>query len=231
MPNPVVWVLRAVVITIGAALVIAMATLVGEHLGVAPLSWLAPLLHEKDAANLPLVQGIMRQRFEILWVWIIVLLPVVALLLVSIRQKRWLPLLAALIGFIASTVAIINTVFHPAIAWARTFKPLMMVVRDLVEPEDGLVFYELFDYSVIFYSRRHIPGIETIPLEPPTDHRLYVLFWESVWNALDPVEKSRLELLRRSAGIGPKDNERLIFTMMRPGPKAPGGLIAETPSP
>lgn len=214
MPAAVVSLFRVAAVLVGALLLVTMAILVGERFGVEPLSWLAPILHEKDAANLPVVQRIMRQRFEILLLWLVLLLPVIGLLFASVRQKRWLPVLAALVGFIASTVAIIHAVFHPAIAWARTFKPLMTVVRDLVGPEDELVFYEMFDYSVVFYSRRHIPAIDTIP-PAPDDHHLYVLFWEETWDGLDPAEKSRLELLRRSTGTGPKGDTRLILTMVK----------------
>jgi hypothetical protein len=83
------------------------------------------LLHEKDRANLPLVEALIRQRFTGLVFFVTALVPMIAIWLFSVRQKNWSLLFAALVAFVASGEAAIDVVFEPALAEQRSFKPFM----------------------------------------------------------------------------------------------------------
>ena len=216
MPKAVDRLLQGVGVVLGIAILVVFAALFGENAGLAPLSWLEPILHEKDAANLPIVQDLMRRHASTLAVWVAVLVPVLGLFVISVRRGRWGLVLASLVGFMASTVAIVNAIFHPEIAWQRTFKPMMSLVRELVGEEDGLYFHRTFDYGAVFYSQRHIPPLgEALPVATDDGRRTYVLMWESCWDALPDGSLDRFELLHRSNGTGPKGRDRLLLTYVK----------------
>ncbi len=118
-----------------------------------PLAWISPLLHEKDRANLPLLETLIRQRFTGFVFFVAALVPMIGVWLFSVRQKNWSLLFAALVAFVASGEAVIDVVFEPALAERRSFKPFMETVRAVVEPEDSLSFYRAFDYGAVFYAR------------------------------------------------------------------------------
>jgi hypothetical protein len=216
MPEAVTRALRVAAILVGAIPLTIMLTLAAERLGLLPLFWVRPLLHPKDIANLVVIQKALQDNSGILFVWGLVLLPVITVLFVSIRRRRWLPVLASVVGFVASSVAVANTVVRPAIAWDRTYKPLMTVVREVVKPDDELFFYNTFDYGAVFYSRRHIPKKMEIPNKIPSDHQVYVLMWNRVWEQIPPRDRARFEHLRSSVGRGSKGKNRLIFAMLKP---------------
>jgi hypothetical protein len=227
MPRAVDRVLQVAGGLMGIVVLALVGILVGERSGWGPVEWLTPFLHEKDQGNLPVVQHIIRTRFAILAVWMLVLVPVIALFAVSIHRKRWVVVLASLVGFVASSLAVVNAVFHPELAWQRTFKPLMTVVRGVVGPEDRLFFYRAFDYGAVFYSERRIlPLHSALPDVTGDQRRSYVLLWESVWNALHPEQKERLQFLHLSQGTGPKGRDRLVFALLKPNVEASAASAA-----
>ncbi|MGH7858302.1 MAG: hypothetical protein ACREQY_13345, partial [Candidatus Binatia bacterium] len=215
MPVAVERVLQLAGALMAVVVLAVVAVLLGERAGSGPLEWLTPLLHEKDAANLPAVQQMILSRFPVLAVWAAVLVPATGLFLWSVHRKRWVLVPVTLVGVVASSMAVVNGIFHPDIAWRRTFKPLMMVVREVSGSDDGLYFYRAFDYGAVFYSRRHIEPVHGELPVPPDDGRAYVLLWESEWEKLEPEARGRMELLRRSEGTGPKGRDRLIFALLK----------------
>jgi 4-amino-4-deoxy-L-arabinose transferase-like glycosyltransferase len=228
MPPAVERILRLVAALLGVALIGAVGLLLAERSGLAPFDALAPLLHEKDRANLPLVREIVDARFGLLLAWCAVLLPVLAVFVTAAHRRRWGLVLASLVGFMASSLAVVNAVAHPEIAWRRTFKPFLAAVRDVVRPEDELVFYRAFDYGAVFYARRHIRPLHDRLPQPATDgRRTYVLLWESVWRELAPEDRERLVFLHRSKGTGPKGRDRLVLALVKP----PSEIKTDSPGP
>jgi len=209
--------LRFVAIGLAAALVGAIVLLLALGFSSEPLAWLRPLLHEKDRANLPLVEALIRQRFTGLVFFVTALVPMIAIWLFSVRQKNWSLLFAALVAFVACGEAAIDVVFEPALAEQRSFKPFMEAVRAVVEPEDSLSFYRAFDYGAVFYARRRVTPLDRDFGDPPSpDRRAYVLLWKSTWDQFPPEEKARLLHLLTSAGTGPKGRDPLVLALVKP---------------
>ncbi|MET0151428.1 MAG: glycosyltransferase family 39 protein [Candidatus Binatia bacterium] len=209
--------LRAVAIGLVVALVFSIILLLAVGFSAEPLAWLRPLLHEKDRANLPLLETLIRQRFTGFVLFVAALLPMIGVWLFSVRQKNWSLLFAALVAFVVSGEAVIDVAFEPALAERRSFKPFMETVRAVVEPEDSLSFYRAFDYGAVFYARRHVTSLhEGFGGPPPSDRRAYVLLWKSTWDRLPPERKDRLQHLLTSAGTGPKGRDALVFALLKP---------------
>ena len=51
---------------------------------------------------------------------------------------------------------IMKTTYYPAIASKRTLKPFATRLRENIDPQTPILFYNSFDYGTIFYSRRDI---------------------------------------------------------------------------
>ncbi len=229
MPPAVVRTLRVLGGVMIALLVVVSATLLATGLGYQPLLSLAPLLHPKDQVNLPLVEDLVRSHFSILLLWLTVLLPVLGLFAFGVHRGRWALVFAALVGFVASSIVVVNDVFHPELARQRTFKPFLESVRGIVGDEDDLYFYRCFDYGAVFYARRRIPPLQEGFGDPPSEgHRSYLLLWESQWGKLAAEEKERLEFLLGSGGTGPKGRDRLVFALVK-SPAAPGATVLAEP--
>jgi 4-amino-4-deoxy-L-arabinose transferase-like glycosyltransferase len=213
--------LRLVAVGLAAALVIAVVLLLAVGFSSEPLAWLRPLLHEKDRANLPLLETLIRQRFTGFALFVAALVPMVGIWLLSVRQKNWSLLFAALVAFVASGEAVIAVMFEPALAEQRSFKPFMEAVRVVVEPEDSLSFYRAFDYGAVFYAQRRVPPLDQDFTDPPSpDRHSYVLLWKSTWDQLPPDAKRRLLHLLTSEGTGPKGRDPLVFALLKPSAEA-----------
>ena len=242
MPKVVVRAFQVTGFAMAAALLVVLGVLIGEGMGMEPLERIRPLLHAKDQANLPVVRDLIQARFAVLTLWILALLPVLVLFVAGLGRRRWALVFASLVAFVASTTAIVNGVFHPALAWQRTFKPFLEIVRGVLEPGDQLLFYrKTFDYGAIFYSGRRIPPLRKKAEPPPADGtRTYVLLWEDGWEKLSPDEAERLQFLHKSDGTGPKGQNRLVFARVKPkdpeeeaapAPTATEPKIEPTPAP
>lgn len=221
-------VLRAVSVVMAVGIVVAILVLLAAGFGAEPFPWLQSLLHPKDQANLPLLESLLRTRFVSFALFAAALVPMMAIFFVSLRQKNWSLLFAALVAFVASGEAVIDEVFQPALAEQRSFKPFMESVRGVVEERDDLSFYRAFDYGAVFYARRHIRPLHEGFGEPPTaDRRSYLLMWQSAWEKLPEEPKSRLQHLLTSTGTGPKGKDPLVFVLVKP-PAAPDASAASS---
>jgi 4-amino-4-deoxy-L-arabinose transferase-like glycosyltransferase len=218
MPVIVVRALQATGFVMASALVVVLGLLLAEGVGAEPLERIRPLLHPKDQSNLPVVRDLIEARFTVLTLWIVALLPVLVIFVTSLGRRRWGLVFASLVAFIASTTSMVNGVFHPAIAWQRTFKPFLEIVRGVLEPGDQLFFYrKTFDYGAIFYAGRRIPRLKKDAAPPLTEGaRTYVLVWEKSWEKLPDEEAERLQFLHKSDGTGPKGENRLVFARVSP---------------
>jgi 4-amino-4-deoxy-L-arabinose transferase-like glycosyltransferase len=217
-------VLRVASIVLALLVIAAVGLLLAVGLGAEPLSWVLPLLHPKDQANLPLLENLLRARFVHFALFLAALVPMMAIFFFSLRQKNWALLFATLVAFVASGEAVVDEVFQPALAAQRTFKPFMESVRGVVDPNDNLYFYRAFDYGAVFYARRHIRPLHDGFGDPSVpDRRSYVLLWQSEWQKLSSEQRARLQHLLTSSGTGPKGRDALVFALVKPVAPEQGG--------
>ena len=226
LPPLIARVLRGVSVALALALVFAVGLLLAVGFGLDPLSWVGRFLHPKDQANLPLLENLLRTRFVSFALFVAALVPMLAVFLLSLRQRSWSLLFAALVAFVASGEAIVDEVFEPVLAEQRSFRPVMESVRGVVDPEDELAFYRAFDYGAVFYARRHIRPLHDGFGEGSTEgKRSYLLLWESEFENLPEDQKARLQHLLTSGGTGPKGKDALVFALVKP--TAPPTATAE----
>jgi 4-amino-4-deoxy-L-arabinose transferase-like glycosyltransferase len=221
VPLLLVRVLRAVAVALALAVVVAVLILLATGLGADPFAALRPLLHPKDQANLPLLEGVLRDRLPGFVLFVAALVPMLVIWILSLRRRNWSLLFAALVAFVASGEAVVDEFFEPALADQRSFKPFMESVRGVVEDTDTLSFYRAFDYGAVFYARRHITPLHDgfgAPSQP--NARAYVLLWKSKWDQLPPERRGQLQHLLTSIGSGPKGRDALVFALVKPVPGA-----------
>ncbi len=229
LPPALAAVLRGVSVTLALGLVVVVGILLAAGLGAEPLSFIGRFLHPKDEANLPLLETLLRTRFTSFALFVAALMPMLGVFLMSLGQRSWSLLFAALVAFVASGEAIVDEVFEPVLAEQRSFRPFMESVRGVVDPEDELAFYRMFDYGAVFYARRHIrPLADGFGDGSTGGKRSYLLLWESEFESLPEDQKARLQHLLTSAGTGPKGRDALVFALVKP-PPAPGSSADASP--
>lgn len=208
---------RAASVLIATLMLGAAALLLVEASGSPILHRLAPHLHEKDAANLPILRELVSECLPALLAWIAVIVPAVGVLTYGAWRDRWRAAFGALVVVLATTLVLVTGVFQPELARRHGFKPFVDEIREKVAPEDRLSFFQTFDYGVVFYARRHVPVLENDFGEPAAPGRnAYLLIWESRWRSLTPADQARLEVIDRSEGTGPKGQDRLVFALVLP---------------
>lgn len=212
-------VLQAACVLMAVAVVATILVLLAAGFGAEPLSVLRSLLHPKDQANLPLIENLLRTRFLSFSLFVAALVPMMGIFFVSLRQRNWSVLFAALVAFVASGEALVEEVFEPALAEQRSFKPFMESVRGVVGENDELSFFETFDYGAVFYARRRIRPLHAGFGDPPSaEKHSYLLMWRSAWESLPEEAKSRLQHLLTSSATGPEGRDPLVFVLVKPAP-------------
>ena len=125
----------------------------------------------------------------------------------SLLRKNWAGVFGCLIVIALAQIIVIKHAYYPYFADQRTMKPFMSRVVQKVDSRTPLLFYRAFDYSVVFYARRHIPSytMNSVRLKPP----YFLLMWEEDFKRLSA--KNHFEVLDISEGRGPAARHRLVL--------------------
>jgi 4-amino-4-deoxy-L-arabinose transferase-like glycosyltransferase len=179
-----------------------------------------PFLHPRDQANLPLVAYSLQSHFPVVIVWLAMLAFALGWYLWGLRKNEWMYVFAALTVAISSSLYFANALFHPLLAWERTYKPFMRGVRSTVKDAPLYFYKDAYDYGAIFYADRHIPSykedLSHLAVANNGHPPLYLLMWEEEWQALSTTTDQRLEHLVTSEGKGPDKKHRLVLVTMLP---------------
>jgi hypothetical protein len=129
------------------------------------------------------------------------------LIFFSLPRRKWDGTFVAISMTAAAALLLMKTTYYPAVASKRTLKPFAIRLRDKIDPQIPLLFYNSLDYGTIFYSRRHIADyVQKIDgLRPP----IFLLMWEDDLERLR--RRNHLEILDISEGRGPVAEHRLIL--------------------
>lgn len=218
LPPALLWLLRG-----GGALgflTIAAAALVvlGQVMHYDVLALIRPLLHPKDQSNLPFFADVVARHPLAFVLWFGVVGPAAILLLSSLRHQAWGQLFAALIAFTFSTFLLVNNVFQPLVAEARTFKPFMLRVSQTVG-NAPLFFHHAFDNGALYYAQRRIPHYDAALVSP--EQPFFLLVWEDVWQKIAAQNVANLQAVDTSEGTGPKGKRRLVLVAAAAGVHIP----------
>ena len=180
-----------------------------------------PFLHPRDQANLPLVAHSLQSQFPVVVVWLAILALATAWYVWGLRREQWMHVFAALTVCTSSSLYFTNALFHPLLAWERTYKPFMRGVRSTVKNAPLYFYKDASDYGAIFYADRHIPSykddLPSLIMDGNAGTPLYLLMWEEDWQALSTTTTNRLEPLVTSEGKGPDKKHRLVLVALLPG--------------
>lgn len=208
LPGVLSWLLRGGGYLCFLTVLVAMAIVLGQLLGYDLLALIRPLLHPKDQGNLPFFSHVVRQHALAFLLWFCVVGPASIGLLISLHHQQWERLFAVLVAFTFSTFLLVNNVFQPLVAEARTFRPFMERVRQRVGSAP-LFFHNAFDNGALYYAGRHLPEYNGA-LAPPGPS-FFLLTWEDEWRKIAAQAPTGLRAIDISEGTGPKGNHHLVL--------------------
>jgi hypothetical protein len=120
---------------------------------------------------------------------------------------------------------LVNRVFQPIVAEARTFRPFMERVTRHIG-DTPLFFHHAFDNGAVYYANRHVLFYNAV-LTPP-GQAFFLLMWEEDWRKMTAQSMTGLRPIDISEGTGPKGNHRLMLIAIPAGVRIP--LEAEQPT-
>jgi hypothetical protein len=208
LPGVLSWLLRGGGYLCFLTVLAAMAVVLGQLLGYDLLALIRPLLHPKDQGDLPFFSHVVRQHALAFFLWFCVVGPSSIGLLLSMHRQQWGRLFAALVAFTFGTFLLVNNVFQPIVAEARTFRPFMERVSQRVGPAP-LFFHKAFDNGALYYAGRHIPSYDAALTSP--GQPFFLLTWEDEWRKIAAQEPAGLHVVDISEGTGPKGDHHLVL--------------------
>ena len=231
-------VVRGCALALGGAGALVLIVLVTHSVGFDLDHLVAPFLHPRDRANLPIIAQSLQGRFPLVCTWIALLAGATGWYLWGLSRNRWILVFAALTVLISASLYFAHALFHPLLAQERTYKPFMLSVRSLVQDAPLYFYHPASDYGAIFYAGRRIPEVSQPALQqlsdagqvdsvypgvgqggtPQTDITRYVLVRETDWPELS-ASQPRLERLVTSEGRGPDKKHRLVLAALFPRPE------------
>jgi 4-amino-4-deoxy-L-arabinose transferase-like glycosyltransferase len=218
LPGALSWLLRGSGYLSFLTLVLAVLIVLGQLFGYDLLAVLRPFLHPKDQSNLPFFSNVVTQHPLAFFLWFSVVGPAAFLLLRSIHRQDLGQLFAALVAFTFGTFLLVNTVFQPVVAQARTFRPFMARVGQHIGAEP-LFFHKAFDNGALYYANRHVPFYDAKLVQP--GQAFFLLMWEDDWQLIAAHDSTGLHLLDTSEGTGPKGKRRLVLVAASAGAQLP----------
>jgi 4-amino-4-deoxy-L-arabinose transferase-like glycosyltransferase len=218
LPRVILWLLRGGGYLSFLSITLAVLIVLGQVFNYDLLALIRPLLHPKDQSNLPFFSNVVTQHPFAFVLWFSVIAPAAFLLGYSVYRQHWGQLFTALMAFTFTTFVLVNTVFQPIVAEARTFRPFMARVRQHVGTEP-LFFHKAFDNGALYYANRHVPMYEATLVRP--EQPFFLLMWEDDWQQLAVHDSAALRLIDTSEGTGPKGKRRLVLLAAVPGAQVP----------
>ncbi len=203
---------RVLVGGLAAVALVPLLSTLAESLGLDPFSLLAPLLHPKDRANLPLVRTIIDAHLPLVLVGSIAMLGALAVAFGALGRRNLWQLLWAETAFAAALWTLIFTVFQPDLARMRTLGPFMQRAA-AVAGERPLAFYpRSFDFGAMFYAPRGTFHWKPGRSRNPGPH--YLLIWDTELAALSATARNALEVLDTSEGTDPRGRQHLVLVRL-----------------
>jgi 4-amino-4-deoxy-L-arabinose transferase-like glycosyltransferase len=218
LPGALSWVLRGGGYVCFLTVLLAVAIVIGQMGGQDLLGLIRPWLHPKDQGNLPFFANVVSQHALAFVLWFSVVGPCSVMLLLSLHRQQWGRLFTALVAFTFSTFLLVNNVFQPIVATARTFRPFMGRVTQRVGAAP-LFFYKAFDNGALYYAGRHIPSYD--PARIPSGQSFFLLAWENDWRKIDAQGPVDVQMVDTSEGTGPKGTHHLLLIEANAGAQLP----------
>jgi 4-amino-4-deoxy-L-arabinose transferase-like glycosyltransferase len=195
------------------AVLLPLAVTFAEGVGLAPLALLAPFLHPKDQANLPIVRGIIDAHFPAVLVGLGLALAALVATLNALRRERWALLFTSTTALATVCWLLVFGVFQPELGRRRTFAPFF---ADIEAQTAGppLQFYPgTFDFGAAFYAPRGTRHWRADRQAAPGPH--YVLVWDEGLAQLAADHPTGFDILATSEGTEPKGRRHLCLVRLR----------------
>lgn len=221
VPPPVRRACRQGAVWLGGLAGLAVAALTAHAAGLLDLAdTVAPTLHPRDRANLPLISETVQATFPAVAVLLGLLAAGIGWFVWSAGRDDWLPAFGALAVSSAALLYFTNAMFNPLLAGERTYKPFMLGVRATVRDAPLYFYGDASDYGAIFYAGRRVPDLPASGLPDPGPDAVYLLVRERDWPQLSE-RHPHVRRLGTSYGKGPHKRHRLVLAAALPPPAGP----------
>jgi 4-amino-4-deoxy-L-arabinose transferase-like glycosyltransferase len=192
----------------GSFLILALL-LILQFTTHAPLSYLVPMLDEKDQLDMIRVAGLLSDHRVVSLVWAALCGVGGLFLILAVKRNAWGAFIACTAVLMALSLNNVQS-FDTELAKQYTMKPFMRRVVALVKNEP-LYFYDSEDYATMFYAGRHIHAFRSEQSVPPF---CYVLFWENEWQSMRGREGLIVEAISESADrVSPKRGHLMLVAV------------------
>lgn len=195
-----------------AAVVLPLAVVVAEALGLAPLSLVEPFLHPKDQANLPIVRGIIDAHPLALALALAVMLGSLGVALRALRGGRWTAFFGAVAALATALWLVVFALFQPDLARQRTLAPFLAEVATRIERRPLYFYPGTFDFGAMFYAPPDTRHWRAGRNHGPGPH--YVLVWDDAVGAIAGHPGGPPQLLAVSEGTEPKGRRHLALVRL-----------------
>ena len=165
----IIRVVRGCALVLGGAGALILIVLVTHGVGFNLDHLVAPFLHPRDRANLPIIAQSLQGQFPLVGIWMTLLAGTTIWYIWGLSRDRWVAVFAALTVSISASLYFANALFHPLLARERTYKSFMLGVRSMVQDAPLYFYHPASDYGAIFYADRHIPEMSQDALPQPSD--------------------------------------------------------------
>jgi len=202
----------------GAAFLLFSALVLVHLAGIDLVEHTGIFLKSRDRAALATYGRLLADQRPALWSWSVISAVGGIALLAAMKKSAWNVVFGSIDLVTATSFYLLQSVFHPTIAAAQTFKPFMeRVVRTVRDAP--LYFCRAFDNGAIFYAGRSIPQFEIDAAS--RSGPFYLLVWENEWKGL---ARKGLVVLDTSGAKDTDEGRRLMLVAVRDVTQVDGGL-------
>ena len=207
------WPAQAAVVTLCVAAALPFLLTLAEGAGLRPLDAIAPFLHHRDQANLPLVRAAVDAHLPLALAGLMSILAALLAIWHGIRNARWTLLLRAHVLVACALWILVFGVFQPELAGRRSLGPFMERVERTTSGAPLAFHPSTFDFGAAFYARAGIRRWQ--PDAGGNGTPEYVLIWDVDLSKLGDNARDRFETIATSDGTDPNGRKHLVLTRVR----------------
>lgn len=204
------WIALAIVVLLSVPLALVLA----EGAGLAPLERIAPFLHEKDQANLPIVRDVIVAHLPTVVGTLVLLVGALATLTRAAAKARWRVVISAASAFAVALWLLVFGVFQPGLADRRSLASFMEDVRSRTGGAPLVFLAPSFDFGAAFYARPAAGYARADGKTAPVSGA-WLLVWDLDLAELPDATRATIDVVATSAGTDPKGKRHMVLGRVR----------------
>ncbi len=204
---------QAVVVALCVAACLPFLFTLAEGIGLRPFEVIAPLLHHRDQANLPLVRAIIDAHMLAALAGLLTVLGSLVAILRAMRTERWTLLLRAHVLLACVVWILVLGLVQPQLARQRSLASFMQRAERETAGAPLAFHPSTFDFGAAFYASTALRRWQPDAARDGAPE--YVLIWDLDLVKLADGERAHFEPILTSDGTDPNGRKHLVLTRVR----------------